>query len=154
MNATLKEDAENFAEFILAHYPDARTWADPVNYCAWYISHFFIAAVCDEETRRIVAIGAARPVDRPGMGVLPIYYNKEGTCLHIDLLIDVSRDNRAMIALREICKARFPQCKTVTMFRHFESALHVYPIERFWRSLEKIKKLQRKKEKQHEQVEH
>ena len=57
-------------------------------------------------------------------------------------------DNRAIIALKEIAKVRFPKCTTVSMFRHFESQMAVYPAKKFWRNLEKIKK----KEKQHELV--
>ena len=90
MNAVLQKDAEKFADFIQEHYPDAQSWKDPIGYCAWYISHFFIAAVCCEYGH-IVAIGAARPVDRPGMGVLPAYFNEKGTCLHVDLLMDISQ---------------------------------------------------------------
>jgi hypothetical protein len=148
MSTTLQKDAQRFAEFIKAHYPEAQTWKDPIGYCAWYISHFFIAAVCNADTNEIVAIGAARPVDRPGMGVLPCYYNEKGTCLHVDLLIDVSPDSRAIMGFREICRVRFPQCETVAMFRHFETNIRVYPINKFWKSLEKIKR--QKKEKQHE----
>jgi hypothetical protein len=145
MKDTLQQDAERFAQFIVANYPDSRQWADPTGYCAWYIGHGFVAVVIDEDGK-IVALGSARPVERPGMGVLPFYYNEEGTCLHIDLLIDVNKDSKSIIALREICRRRFPQCNTVTMFRHFEESIHVYPINKFWRSLEKIKRT--KKEKQ------
>jgi hypothetical protein len=150
MKNVLREDAEQFAQFIQKHYPEAQSWKDPIGYCAWYISHFFIAAVCDEDTKEIIAIGAARPVDRPGMGVLPCYFNEKGTCLHIDLLVDVSPNLNPIIAFREMCKMRFPQCKTVAMFRHYESNIRVYPIDKFWRSLEKIKKTKVKKEYQNE----
>ena len=96
----------------------------------------------------IVAIGAARPVERPGMGVLPCYYNEKGTNLHVDLLVDTSSDERSILALVEIAKQRFPQCKTVAMFRHFEESLHVYEIQRFWKFVQKIRR--KRKEKQHE----
>jgi len=139
MNDTLQEDAERFAEFILAHYPPARTWDDPVSYCAWHIGHAFIAAVTDDD-HEIVAIASARPVDRPGMGVLPAYFNEWGECLHIDLLIDTTDDRRAVLCLREMAKRRFPHCKVAAMFRHFEGNIKVYPIEKLYRSLEKIPK--------------
>jgi hypothetical protein len=148
MKTTLEQDAERFAVFLKEHYPEAKTWEDPVNYCAWYIGHGFIAAVCDERGE-IVALGAARPVERPGMGVLPAYFNDKGTCLHIDILVDTLSDNRALIALREFTKVRWPQCKTMAMFRHFESHIRVHPIEKGWRWLERIKR-KKKEKKQHE----
>ena len=152
MTAILQRDAEKTAEFITSHYPTALKWNDPIGYCAWYISHGFIAVVSDDEGR-ILAVGAARPVDRPGMGVLPAYFNQHGTNLHIDLLVDVTNDLRAIRAFRDMCKMRFPQCKTVAMFRHFETAIHVYEIDKFWRSLEKMRRITMK-EKRHELVEH
>jgi hypothetical protein len=115
---------------------------------AWYIGHGFAAVVVDEHGE-IVALGSARPVERPGMGCLPYYFNAGGTCLHIDLLIDKSEDERACLALRSMCQALFPQCKTVTMFRHYEGKLHVYPIAKFWRSFDKIRGAKRMKEKRY-----
>jgi hypothetical protein len=146
---TLLADAKRFAEFILQNYPGAKEWIDPVQQTAWYISHCFVAAVLGDDGE-IVALGSARPVERPGLGVLPFYFNEGGKCLHIDLWIDNSGDEKACRALSNICKMRFPQCKVVTMFRHFEGQLHVYEINRFWKSLEKIKSVKRrKKEKQY-----
>jgi hypothetical protein len=139
MPITLRKDAEKFAEFIVANYDNAKEWEDPVGKAAWYISHAFIAVVCSEQGH-IVAVGAARPVDRPGMGVLPYYFNENGRNLHIDLLVDRSSDLRAIIAFRDLCKIRFPRCTTVAMFRHFETNIRVYQIGKFWKSLERIKR--------------
>ena len=151
---TLQEDAEKFAAFILANYPDAKEWIDPVAKAAWYISHLFVAVVCDDEGA-VVALLAARPVERPGIGVLPYYFNENGTCLHVDLWVDVSGDDRARMALKAFTLIRFPKCKTIAMFRHFEESIRVYSLNKFWKSFEKIKKVKRKKkEKQHEVVEH
>ena len=111
---------------------------------AWYISHALAATVVDEEGA-IVALLAARPVDRPGIGVIPYYFNKGGGCMHIDIWLDVSEDDRARMVLCSWCRMRFPQCTTIAMFRHFEEKLRVYSLSRFWRSLEKIKYVPRKK---------
>jgi hypothetical protein len=145
---TLQEDAEKFAAFILANYPDAKEWTQPVAKAAWYISHGFIAVACCE-CGRIVALVAARPVDRPGIGVLPYYYNEHGTCMHVDLLLDISEDKRAMNVLEIFFRMRFPQCTMISMFRHFEEHIRVYEIQKFWRSFHKLKR-RKKKEKQHE----
>jgi hypothetical protein len=83
------------------------------------------------------------------MGVLPAYFNEHGTCLHVDLLVDISPDLRAIKCFRDICTLRFPQCKTVAMFRHFETHIRVYDIEKFWKGLEKLKRIATK-EKKHE----
>ena len=144
---SLQQDAESFAEFIAENYADANRWNDLPAMTRWYISHGFMAVVCCQHGH-IVALGSARPVERPGLGVIPYYFNEGGTCLHIDMWIDNSGDEQACLALRDICKMRFPQAKTVTMFRHFEGKLHVYPVGRFWKSLEKIKSVKRKR-KQH-----
>jgi hypothetical protein len=150
MNPVLQRDAEKFAAFILEHCPETQTWKDPVGFCAWYISHGFIVAVTDGD--QIVAIAAGRPVDRPGMGVLSAYYNEFGSCLHIDLLVDITDDNRAINALCDFCKGRFPHCKVISLFKHFEEHIRVYSMAKFFRSLKKIRR--RKKEQTHELVEH
>jgi hypothetical protein len=144
MNNAFEQDAERFSEFLQVHYKDARTWKDPVGYCRWYMGHGFIAAVLDSDTGEITALASARPVERPGIGILPFYFNEGGKCLHIDILVDLSPDIRAILVFREICKLRFPQCRSVTMFRHFEEKLHVYEINKFWRYLEKLKKIHTK----------
>jgi hypothetical protein len=144
MPTTLQEDAEKFAAFIIENYPDAKQWIDPVEKAAWYISHCFAASVCCE-AGHMVALLAARPVERPGLGVLPYYFNEGGQCLHVDLWIDVSGDDRARLALKAFALVRWPQCTTIAMFRHFEESIRVYDIECFWRSFEKIKKVKRKR---------
>jgi hypothetical protein len=144
MPTTLKQDAEKFAAFIVENYPDAKQWDDPVMKAAWYISRGFAAVVCCE-AGHIVALLAARPVERPGLGVLPYYFNEGGCCLHVDLWIDVSGDDRARLALKAFAKVRWPGCTTITMFRHFEGKMNVYRLDKFWRSFEKIKRVKRKK---------
>jgi hypothetical protein len=144
MMTTLQQDAERFAAFILENYPDAKQWDDPVMKAAWYISHGFVAVVCGEKGE-IVALLAARPVERPGIGVLPYYYNEHGTCLHVDLWCDVSGDDRARLRLKEFALLRYPRCTTIAMFRHFEGKMNVYSLDKFWRSFEKIKRMRRKK---------
>jgi hypothetical protein len=148
--STLQQDAEKFAAFIVANYPGAKQWEDPVRQAAWYIAHAFVAVVTDED-EEIVALCAARPVERPGIGVLPWYYNPTGKCLHVDLWIDISGNDRARVALRTFFQWRFPQCTTIAMFRHFEEGLRTYDIERFWKHFEKLKRVKRKKkENKHE----
>ena len=147
MNDALKYEAERIAEFVQEHYPPAMTWEDPVGYCAWFLSHGFMTRLEDAD-KNVVAVGAGRPVDRPGMGVLDGYFNEGGTCLHIDLLIDKTDDRRGTHIIRQICKMRFPQCTTVTMFRGFEQKMHVYPLDKLFRRGELIKR----KAKQHETV--
>lgn len=149
---TLQEDAEKFAAFILANYPDAKDWYEPVRKAAWYISHGFVAVACCQHGK-IMALVAARPVERPGLGVLPYYYNEHGTCMHVDLLLDISEDKRAMNVLELFFRMRFPQCTTIAMFRHFEESIRVYEIQKFWKSFHKLKRA-KKKEKQHELAEH
>ena len=146
MNDTLQLDAERFAEFVLKNFPEAKEWNDPVRQAGWYISYGFVAACCGHDGE-IVALLAARPVERPGLGVLPYYFNERGKCLHVDLWIDVSEDDRARLALKEFSLARFPGCTTIAMFRHYETNLRVYTLERFWKQFEKIKRLKRKKRK-------
>jgi hypothetical protein len=147
MNDILTEDAKAFAGFLVEHYPPAREWCDPVGYCAWNISKGFIAAAVDGD--RIVAMCAMRPVDRPGLGVLPYYYNEGGSCLHIDLLVDHSPDLRAITSFRTLFGLRFGPRKTVAMFRHHEESLHVYSYPKFWNKLASVKKRQMKKENKH-----
>jgi hypothetical protein len=146
---TLQQDAEKFAAFIVANYPDAKEWTEPVRKAAWYIGHGFIAVVCNEN-EEIVALVAARPVDRPGIGVLPAYFNEHGTCLHVDLLLDISDDKRAMDVLELFFRMRFPQCTTIAMFRHFEEHIRTYRLDKFWKSFHKLKRRKPKKEQQHE----
>ena len=98
MPTTLRQDAEKFAEFIVNNYPDAKEWHDPVAKAAWYISLAFVAVVLGDDGE-IMALLAARPVERPGLGVLPYYFNEAGTCLHVDLWIDISGDDRARLVL-------------------------------------------------------
>lgn len=150
MPTTLREDAEKFAAFIVANYPDAKEWTHPVEQAAWYINYGFIAAVLDDD-REIVAILAARPVERPGLGVLPYYFNENGTCMHVDLLVDISPGKRALDVLKAFCQVRWPQCKTIAMFRHYETNLRCYTLSKFWKSFELIKRVKRKKEKDYGQ---
>jgi hypothetical protein len=150
MPTTLREDAEKFASFIVNNYPDAKEWHEPVEKAAWYIAHAFVATVLGDD-QEIVALCAARPVDRPGIGVLPYYYNDEGTCMHVDLWVDVSQDDRARQVLKLFFQWRFPQCTTIAMFRHFEESIRVYSLAKFWRSFEKIRHVKRKR-KTHELV--
>ena len=145
---TLQQDAEKFADFIVNNYPDAKEWHDPVAKAAWYISLAFVAVVLGDDGE-IVALCAARPVDRPGIGVLPYYYNEHGRDMHVDLWCDVSGDDRARQVLKLFFQMRFPQCTTISMFRHFEGKLNTYDIKCFWRSFEKIRHVKRKR-KQHE----
>jgi hypothetical protein len=145
---TLREDAERFAQFIVNNYPDAKEWHDPVAKAGWYIAHVFVASVLGDDGE-IVALCAARPVDRPGIGVLPYYFNEKGRDLHVDLWCDVSQDDRARQVLKLFFQMRFPQCTTITMFRHYEEHLRTYSIQKFWRSFEKIRYVKRKR-KHHE----
>ena len=96
---TLQQDAEKFADFIVNNYPDAKEWHDPVAKAAWYISLAFVAVVLGDDGE-IVALCAARPVDRPGIGVLPYYYNEHGRDMHVALWCDVSGDDRARQVLK------------------------------------------------------
>lgn len=145
MNDMLHQDAERFAEFLVEHYVPAREWCDPVGYCAWYIANGFIAVVIDDD-KKIVAICAIRPVDRPGLGVLPYYFNEDGSCLHIDLLVDCTDDLRAIKVFRLFFGMRFGSRETVTMFRHTEEAMRVYSYGAFWDKLSSVKKRQMKKD--------
>ena len=146
MNDLLKQDSERFAKFVTENYPRARDWEDPVGWCAWNIAHGFIAVVCDGESNdNIVAMCVIRPVDRPGFGVLPFYFNEYGRCLHIDLLVDVTSDPKSIMVLRNFFMFRFGERETVTMFRHHEESIHVYPWRRYWNNLVRIKKRKRDK---------
>ena len=141
------EDAEKFAEFILENYPDAKDWNEPIKRAAWYISQGFVAVVNDDDGE-IVALCAARPVDRPGIGVLPFYFNEHGRNMHVDLWCDISGDKGQRTFGIVLSGLRFPQCTTISMFRHFESKMNTYEIQKFWRSFDKIRR--KKKEKKHE----
>ena len=141
---TLQQDAEKFAQFIVDNYPDAKDWDHPVEKAAWYISYGLVAAVMGQDGE-IVALLAGRSVERPGLGVLPYYFNEYGTCLHVDLWIDVSEDDNARLTLKAFTLLRWPQIKTIAMFRHFEEHIRVYTLAKFWRSFEKIKRVKRKK---------
>jgi hypothetical protein len=151
VNDQLKSDAEQFAAFLVEHYEPARTWCDPVGYCAWNISKGYIAVVVDDENGNgeIVAMCAMRPVDRPGFGVLPFYSNDKGKCLHIDLLVDISDDLRAITAFRCLFWYRFGPRETITLFRGNEQSIHCYPYNKFWHAIARIKKVERKKENRH-----
>jgi hypothetical protein len=144
MPTTLREDAEKFAQFIVANYPDAKEWTDPVRQAAWYISYGFVASVINDDGE-IVALLAARPVERPGLGVLPYYFNEHGTNLHVDMLIDISTDKKAMSVLEAFAKLRWPQCTTIAMFRHYEEHLCTYSLKKFWPRFHKLKRIQKKK---------
>jgi hypothetical protein len=148
MNDILREDAEKFAGFLVEHYPPALEWCDPVGYCAWNIAKGFIAAAINDDGK-IVAMCAMRPVDRPGLGVLPYYYNHDGSNLHIDLLVDETSDERAIASFRALFGLRFGPRKTVAMFRHHEESLHVYSYTKFWNKLASVKKRQMKKDNKH-----
>jgi hypothetical protein len=142
---TLQEDAERYAEFILEHVPQAKTWKDPVRQAAWYISYGFAAAVCDADTGKIVSLVTARPVERPGIGAIPYYFNENGKCLHVDLLLDISPDKRSLMVVKKFLQWRFPQCTTIACFRHFEEKIHVYRLPDFWKSYDKIRRVERRK---------
>jgi hypothetical protein len=138
-------DAEKFSRFILENYPEARNgWEDPLGLVAWYINYGFIVVVLDDDGE-IVSLCSGRPVDRPGMGCLPYYFNARGTNLHVDLWIDISGDDRARVSLMKFARVRFPRVTTIAMFRHHEGTLHVYPIERFWKGFEKLRGVKRKR---------
>jgi hypothetical protein len=147
MPTTLRQDAEKFADFILKNYPDAKQWEEPVGQAAWYISYGFVASVLDDNGE-IVALLAARPVERPGLGVLPYYFNERGTNLHVDMWIDTSGDDRARQVLKSFAQLRWPQCKTIAMFRHYETNLRCYKLSKFWKSFELIKRVKRKRKKE------
>jgi hypothetical protein len=153
MNDKLMVDAERFSAFMTKHYPPAREWEDPVGYCAWYISKGYTAVVVDEDGEKIVAMCAMRPVDRPGFGVLPFYFNEEGKSLHIDLLIDTLADERAIMAFRQLFWMRFGKRKTVAMFRGPEESIHVYDYAKFWRHLTKMKRARIKKKENRNGIE-
>jgi hypothetical protein len=153
MNDKLMEDAKRFSGFMLKEYPCAREWEDPVGYCAWYISKGYTAVVVDEDGEKIVAMCAMRPVDRPGFGVLPFYFNEQGKSLHIDLLIDTLDDDRAIMAFRNLFYMRFGKRETVTLFRGTEESIHVYSWKTFWRHLTKMKRARIKKKENRNGIE-
>ena len=134
-----EDDSMKFCEFMVEHYEPAKDWVDPLGYCRWHMSHGFMAAVVGEDGN-IVALGCARPVDRAGFGVLPFYWNEDGSCMHIDLIADASDDERAVLALRDVFIRRFGPRETVTLFRGNESAIHIYQYNRFWRHTARFKK--------------
>ncbi len=142
-------DAQKFCEFLVENYAPARDWEDPFGYCCWNMAHGFMAAVVGEDGN-VVALGVARPVDRPGFGCLPYYFNENGRSLHIDLLLDISDDTRAIFALRDITMRRFGPRDTVAMFRHGDENIRVYPYYRFWENVARLKRARMKKEKKHE----
>jgi hypothetical protein len=109
-----------------------------------------MAAVVDED-EKVVALGVARPVDRPGFGVLPFYANEGGRSLHIDLLVDISDTTESIFVMRDLIFARFGPRETVAMFRHGESdtALKVYRWDRYWQNISRIKRVKMKKEKEY-----
>ena len=150
MNEKFSYDAKRFCKFLLEHYEPARTWVDPLGYCCWNMSHGFMAAVMGEDGN-IVALGVARPVDRPGFGTLPFYANEQGRNLHIDLLVDIGDGTESIFAMRDLIFARFGPRDTVAMFRHGESdtALKVYPWDKYWRNVARIRRAKRKKEKEY-----
>lgn len=135
---TAMEHLHALADFVVEHYPPARTWEDPVQYCAWFVNRKFLATVRDPDTDEILAVGAARPIERPGLGILPGYYNEGGKCLHIDLLIDITDSKMGIFVLRELCRLRFPQCTVVCMFRHEGKHMRVYPLEKLFRRGERL----------------
>ena len=153
MPTTLERDAERHAEFVVKHVPQAKAWHDPVRQAAWYISHGFAMAVADIDTREIVSLVTARPVERPGIGTIPFYFNEGGTNLHVDLLLDIAPDNRSLMAVKLFLQMRFPQCTTIAYFRHFEEKLHVSHLPQFWKYYDRIKRTKRRKKVRHETVE-
>jgi hypothetical protein len=135
------------AEFVVKHVPEAKAWQEPVAQAAWYIGHGFAMAVHDADTGEIVSLVTARPVERPGIGTIPYYFNEGGKSLHVDLLLDIAPDNRSLIAVKLFLQLRFPQCTTVAYFRHFEEKLHVYRLPEFWDHYDKIKRIKGRKKK-------
>jgi hypothetical protein len=135
-------DIARFSEFIRANYKPSRAWADIEGYVAWYIGNGYIIAINDEKNE-VAAICAIRPVERPGLGVLPFYHNEHGACLHIDLLIDKTGSSLALFLFQQVFFARFGPREWVTMFRHHEEKLHVYPYHKFWKAWGRFRKSKR-----------
>jgi hypothetical protein len=148
VKSQIEIDATRFADFLLEKYPRARDWPDPVGFCGWSIACGFIAAVTDaEDSEKIVAMCAMRPVDRAGFGVLPYYFNENGSCLHCDLFIDTTDDERATLAFRRLFTLRFGPRKTVTLFRGDETAIHVYRWKSFFTKLTAMKRAKMMKQR-------
>lgn len=145
---TLDRDAEKFCAFLKEHYVPAKSWVDPLGYCLWNMSHGFMASVIGEDDK-VIAMGVARPVDRPGFGCLPFYFNANGKNLHMDLLVDISDDTKAILALRAFTMQRFGPRETVAMFRHSDENIRIYPYDKFWKNLLRLKRAQMKKEKKY-----
>ena len=152
MPTTLKNDAEAYAKFFVDNVPQAKAWVDPVGQAAWYISHGFACAVRDGEDE-IVSLVTSRPVERPGLGVIPYYFNEGGTTLHVDMLLDISPDQRSLMVIKLFLQWRFPQCTVVEYFRHFEEKLHVYKLPEFWAYYDRIKRIKdRRKVRQRDAI--
>jgi hypothetical protein len=129
------------ARFLLEHYPPARNWADPFGYCAWYLGNGFMAVLRHDDDS-IVGIGSARLVQNPGDGAIPYYYDRNGECIFIDLLV-AKEGSEAMKELGEfICELWGPR-KTIAYFRQPEEKLRVHSYDVWFRNFRK--KLERGK---------
>ena len=153
MPTTLKQDAERYAAFFADNVPQAKAWVDPVGQAAWYISHGFACAVHDADTGEIVSLVTARPVERPGLGIIPYYFNEGGTTLHVDMFLDTTPDSRSLQVIKLFLQMRFQQCTVVEYFRHFEEKLHVHKLPEFWDHYDKIKRIKdRRKVKERDAI--
>ena len=156
MPATLRRDAENFAAFIVENYPDAKDWIDPVEKAAWYISHGFVAAVCDDKGEIVAYACRATCGPSRDRGAAVLFQRARNVICTWICGVDVSGDDRARLSLKDVClscafrNAQRSRCSGIS-----RSDLRIYDIQKFWKSFEKIKRVKRKKkEKQHELVEH
>jgi hypothetical protein len=147
---TLEFDAFRVADFILRNYEPARKWADPVGYCAWYVSQGFLAMVCNDEGE-IVAVVSMRPVMNPGDGAVPYRFDPEGTCIFIDLLI-VKNSPLSMAGLAYVFKARFGEREKVAYFRRSEERLRIHDYSVFFKNVTRMKSFSAQEMKRYEEI--
>jgi len=135
MNVELLMHSKAAAKFIIKHHPQAGEWDNIIEWCAWYISNSFMAALHHPDGR-IAALVAARPVNCPEDGNIPYKHAEDGPCIFIDFLAIEDHENPLVYAaFGLLCRDRFGNRERVAYQR---VATHDY--ESFLRNVGRLKK--------------
>jgi hypothetical protein len=116
INPILKQYACAAARFIEEHHPESREWEDLVGWCAWFISHGFMAAM--HRDGKITAIAAVRPVNCAEDGHIPYKHATDGKCIFVDLFIVADHSSEEVFAaFASLCRITFGEREQIAFQR-------------------------------------
>jgi hypothetical protein len=119
---------------MIKHDSSVAEWEDPVSWCAWYIRHGFMVMLRGEESHKLLALAAARPVNDTRDGNIPYKYAEDGPCIFVDFLAIEESHPLILPTFGAEMRQRFGRRETVAYQR-----VRTHNYDHFVRNMLKVK---------------